>query len=112
MKNNTKLSFLVKPLIAATAVAGLAAFVLSGCNSANSKAADAAAAGGPPISAANVVEKQIVETQEFSGRLEAIERVQIRSRQFAKRQMTWFRHLPGCRPVSRELTATLWGVTM
>jgi tRNA dimethylallyltransferase len=34
--------------------------------------------------------------------------VQLRSRQFAKRQLTWFRHLPGCRPTSRELTQTLW----
>ncbi len=33
-----------------------------------------------PVSAAAVVEKEIVETQEFSGRLEAIERVEIRAR--------------------------------
>jgi tRNA A37 N6-isopentenylltransferase MiaA len=34
--------------------------------------------------------------------------VQTRSRQFAKRQLTWFRHLPGCRPATKELTAALW----
>jgi tRNA dimethylallyltransferase len=40
---------------------------------------------------------------------ETIARVQLRSRNFAKRQLTWFRHLPGCRPVNRELTAQVWG---
>lgn len=39
---------------------------------------------------------------------DAIARVQMRSRNFAKRQMTWFRHLPDCRPATKELTATLW----
>lgn len=39
---------------------------------------------------------------------ETIVRVQVRSRNFAKRQISWFRHLPEVRPVSRELTATLW----
>jgi tRNA dimethylallyltransferase len=29
-----------------------------------------------------------------------IARVQQRSRQLAKRQLTWFRHLPGCRPIT------------
>jgi tRNA dimethylallyltransferase len=31
---------------------------------------------------------------------ETVERIKTRSRQFAKRQVTWFRHLPGCRPLS------------
>lgn len=43
---------------------------------------------------------------------ETIERVQRRSRNFAKRQMTWFRHLPGCRPATRELTIQAWSLTM
>jgi tRNA dimethylallyltransferase len=38
--------------------------------------------------------------------------IQLRSRQFAKRQLTWFRRLPPCRPVSRELTFALLGLTM
>ena len=38
------------------------------------------AAGGPPVTAALAIEKPIVELQEFSGRLEAIERVEIRPR--------------------------------
>ena len=58
-----------KPLIAAMALAGLAAFALSGCDNANSKTAPAAQAG-PPITAAVVVERTVNETQEFSGRLE------------------------------------------
>jgi len=38
---------------------------------------------------------------------EAIDRIQTRSRQLAKRQLTWFRRLP-CRPASEELTFALW----
>lgn len=68
-----------KPLIAAMALAGLAAFALSGCDDANSKTAPAAQAG-PPITAATVLERTVNETQEFSGRLEAVERVDIRAR--------------------------------
>jgi multidrug efflux system membrane fusion protein len=69
----------IRPVMAALAVAGLAAATLAGCDTANSKTQEAAPAG-PPISAATVVEKAVTETQEFSGRLEAIERVEIRSR--------------------------------
>lgn len=43
---------------------------------------------------------------------ETIQLIQTRSRQFAKRQVTWFRHLPLCRPVSKELTFVLWGLTI
>ncbi len=38
--------------------------------------------------------------------------VQTRTRQFAKRQITWFRHLPGCRPATEQLTRTLWQSTI
>jgi multidrug efflux system membrane fusion protein len=61
------------------ALAGLAASALAGCGDANGKTA-ARRAGGAPVSAAIVLEKPITETQEFSGRLEAIERVDIRPR--------------------------------
>lgn len=37
---------------------------------------------------------------------ETIAEVQIRTRNFAKRQMTWFRHLPGCRPIRPEMAIT------
>jgi tRNA dimethylallyltransferase len=43
---------------------------------------------------------------------EAIARVQTRSRNFAKRQITWFRHLPGCEPVTMELTWNRWAPKM
>jgi tRNA dimethylallyltransferase len=43
---------------------------------------------------------------------ETVTRVQTRSRNFAKRQLTWFRHLPECRPVSPELTFAAWGLRM
>lgn len=41
---------------------------------------------------------------------ETIRRIQTRSRQFAKRQLSWFRHLSPCRPVAPELTFVLWGL--
>jgi multidrug efflux system membrane fusion protein len=71
---------ILRPTVALLATAGLAAAILSGCGDANSKPAEATAGQGAPITAAVVLEKPVTETQEFSGRLEAIERVQIRSR--------------------------------
>jgi multidrug efflux system membrane fusion protein len=68
-----------RPLIVALAAVGLAAATLAGCSDATGKAAPAAAEG-PPVSAATVVEKAVAETQEFSGRLEAIDVVAIRTR--------------------------------
>ncbi|MFK3971321.1 efflux RND transporter periplasmic adaptor subunit [Pseudomonas sp. NPDC087358] len=64
----------------AMAVAGLLTLNLAGCNDASGKPADAAVAPGAVVSAATVIEKGIIETQEFSGRMEAIERVDIRAR--------------------------------
>ncbi|MCE3264877.1 MAG: transporter subunit [Pseudoduganella sp.] len=81
MKKMNQMSTLVRPLVASLAMGGLAAAILSGC-SANSQPAEgqAPAAGGPPVSAAVVVQKTVAETQEFSGRIEAIEHVEIRPR--------------------------------
>ncbi len=45
-------------------------------------------------------------------REETIRLIQTRSRHLAKRQLSWFRQMPECRPVSRELTFCLWGSTM
>ncbi|MFO0846026.1 MAG: tRNA (adenosine(37)-N6)-dimethylallyltransferase MiaA [Gemmataceae bacterium] len=39
---------------------------------------------------------------------EAVREVQTRSRNFAKRQLTWFRGLPGVRMASSELTMERW----
>ncbi|TFW24667.1 efflux RND transporter periplasmic adaptor subunit [Duganella callida] len=81
MKNIKSLTAVARPLAAAMALAGLAAITLAGCGEATAGKEQApAAAGGPPISAATVVEKTLTETQEFSGRLEAIDQVQIRPR--------------------------------
>jgi tRNA dimethylallyltransferase len=45
-------------------------------------------------------------------REETVRLMQAHSRQLARRQLTWFRQMPQCRPVSRELTFALWGSTM
>jgi multidrug efflux system membrane fusion protein len=64
--------------LAAMALSVAAALVLCGCGQPAAK--ELPTVGSPPISAAVVLEKAIVETQEFSGRLEAVDRVEIRSR--------------------------------
>jgi tRNA dimethylallyltransferase len=57
--------------------------------------------------------KEVLDHLDGKVRLEeTVARVQQRSRNFAKRQLTWFRHLPGCQPVMRELTFSVWGLTM
>jgi tRNA dimethylallyltransferase len=43
---------------------------------------------------------------------ETIVRIQTRTRQFAKRQLTWFRHLPECQFVAWELTFAALGLTI
>ena len=78
MKTQRHLTLLKTTPIASAAV--LVAVLLAGCGPSPQAAAPAAAGGGPPVTAALVVERQINETQEFSGRLEAVERVDIRAR--------------------------------
>lgn len=39
---------------------------------------------------------------------ETVAEVQLRTRQFAKRQLTWFRALPGCETVDPKLTFERW----
>lgn len=70
-----------KPYIAAGGVVLplLAALMLNACGEPAAKEAPQANAG-PPITAAAVLEKPVIETQEFSGRIEAVEQVQIRPR--------------------------------
>ncbi|WP_307734214.1 efflux RND transporter periplasmic adaptor subunit [Massilia sp. erpn] len=65
-------------LLFALSTLSLALLPLTGCDSPQDKAA--AKPAGTPVSAALVVQKDIVETREFPGRLEAIERVEIRPR--------------------------------
>jgi tRNA dimethylallyltransferase len=45
-------------------------------------------------------------------REETVRLIQLHSRRLAKRQLTWFRQMPECRPTSRELTFRLLGLTM
>ncbi len=42
----------------------------------------------------------------------AIEMIQMRSRRFAKRQLTWFRRLPDCRVCEGKLTFDFWSTKM
>jgi tRNA dimethylallyltransferase len=42
----------------------------------------------------------------------AVALIQTRSRNFAKRQLTWFRHPPQCRTVTAELTFARWASKM
>jgi tRNA dimethylallyltransferase len=43
---------------------------------------------------------------------QTVAEVQLRTRQFAKRQLTWFRALPGCEFCARELTFERWADRM
>ena len=71
----------LRVIIAALAIAGLAGAGLTGCADATSDDAPAAAApSAPPVTSAVVIQRPVTETQEFSGRLEAIEVVAIRPR--------------------------------
>jgi multidrug efflux system membrane fusion protein len=78
MKAIVEMAGVLRPAILAMAAAGLAAGV-SGCSNAEGQSAPPPAAA-TPVSVAAVLDKSIVDTQEFSGRLEAVERVQIRPR--------------------------------
>jgi membrane fusion protein, multidrug efflux system len=85
MKAIHQLRSAVRPVVLALGAAGVAVALsstLAGCSDATGKAAEAQpqAQAGPPVSAAVVVEKPVADTQEFSGRLEAVEHVEIRPR--------------------------------
>lgn len=81
MKAIHQLRSAVRPVVLALGAAGVAVLI-AGCSDATGKAAEAKtqAQAGPPVSAAVVVEKPVADTQEFSGRLEAVEHVEIRPR--------------------------------
>jgi multidrug efflux system membrane fusion protein len=80
MTTTSSFRLAIRPMAAALGLAGLVAFNLTGCGPSASQAAAPAAPAGPPVTAATVVERSVKETQEFSGRLEAVERVDIRAR--------------------------------
>jgi tRNA dimethylallyltransferase len=57
--------------------------------------------------------KEVIEQMEGrAGLEETVVRIQRRTRHFAKRQLSWFRHLPECRPVTGPLTFAAWGLRM
>jgi len=66
-----------KSSIAITLMAPIAALILSAC--ARNEAAETPAAP-PPVQAAKVVSKPVTEFDEFTGRFEAVERVEVRPR--------------------------------
>jgi len=66
-----------KSSIAITLMAPIAALILSAC--ARNEAAETPAAP-PPVQAAKVVSKSVTEFDEFTGRFEAVERVEVRPR--------------------------------
>ena len=63
---------------ALVAVAAALPFVFAACT--DTVAQTAAAPAAPPVSVAAAVERDVVETQEFSGRIEAVDRADIRPR--------------------------------
>ena len=67
----------IKTSIAITLMTPLAAMILSAC--ARNEAAETPAAP-PPVQAAKVVSKPVTEFDEFTGRFEAVERVEVRPR--------------------------------
>ena len=85
------------------ALTGKAALVTGGGSGLGRASAIAMAQAGATVTVADVNE---------NGGKETVALVQTRSRQYAKRQITWFRHLPGCRFVTQELTIAAWDLTM
>ncbi len=79
MKNILEFKAAARMAPAALVVTAMTALVLSGCSKPSAQELGPQT-GGPPVSAAAVLEKSIIETQEFSGRLEAVDRVDIRPR--------------------------------
>jgi multidrug efflux system membrane fusion protein len=69
-------SRLIDTLGTVIAIAGLAA--LGGCS--RPQAQSGPPPGPPPVSVAAAIERQIVETDEFPGRIEAVESVEVRAR--------------------------------
>lgn len=77
--NQTTFRTIVAPT-AATLLAVSLSLVLSGCGESQAQAQGAKAPPPPPVSVAAALEKDVIETQEFSGRIEAIDRAEIRPR--------------------------------
>jgi len=73
----------LKPSAATLALLGLVAIsplMLAGCGADSAQAAAAQAPAAPQVSVAEVVQRDITDFQEFTGRIEAVERVELRPR--------------------------------
>jgi multidrug efflux system membrane fusion protein len=83
MKTRNTPSALVPPRAAVLALLGLTAgapLLLTACSADAADAAAAQAPAAPQVSVAVVLERQITNFQEFTGRIEAVERVELRPR--------------------------------
>ena len=85
MKKMSPISKHLLTVLAALALAALAAIGLSGCDAFGKVEAAAPAAPTATVAAAKVLEREHMETQQFSGRLEAIERVEVRPGHIVKK---------------------------
>jgi multidrug efflux system membrane fusion protein len=85
----------------------LAALVLTACGNAGSEGPPGGGApqGPPPVSVAAAIEKEVVETDEFPGRVEAIESVEVRGRVTGYIEAVHFK--PGAMVKKGELLFTL-----
>jgi multidrug efflux system membrane fusion protein len=88
-------------------LAAAAAIVLAACGNAGSEGPPGGGApqGPPPVSVAAAIEKEVVETDEFPGRVEAIEAVEIRGRVTGYIEAVHFR--PGAMVKKGDLLFTL-----
>jgi multidrug efflux system membrane fusion protein len=77
--------------------------LLAGCG--KGSAPQAGPAGGPPVTVAAAIEKDIIETDEFPGRIEAVEQVEIRGRVTGYIQAIHFK--PGAEVKKGDLLFTL-----
>jgi RND family efflux transporter MFP subunit len=72
-----------RPILVSIAVAGVltaSAFLLQACGNESARAAAQQAPAAPQVSVAEVVKRDITDYEEFTGRFEAIERVELRPR--------------------------------
>jgi RND family efflux transporter MFP subunit len=67
-------------VVAALGVAATSPLLLTACSSEAAQAAQAAAPAAPQVSVATVLERQVTDFQEFTGRIEAVERVALMPR--------------------------------
>jgi len=78
--NLSKLVISSATLLTVAALALGSSLLLTGCSSEAAQAAATMAPMAPPVSVAEVLQRQITDYQEFTGRVEAVDRVELRPR--------------------------------